>query len=76
MSKIIWSLCFLIVVGAILDTSKSFANLTTFVLFLLLNETTMSYFFHYGLLLLLFDKLDTVPSKLLMKLHDCSSNNP
>jgi len=36
----------------------------------------MTNVFHYGLLLLLFDKLVTTPSKLLMKLHDCSHSNP
>jgi len=46
--------------------TKSFASFTTFAPFWLLSETTMSYVFHNGLLLLLMDKLVTAPSKLLM----------
>jgi len=48
--------------------SKSFARFTTFVPFSLLNYTTMSYFFHNGILLLLFDKIRTAAPRLSVKL--------
>jgi len=51
----------------VLRISKTFASFTTFVPFSLLNDTTMSYFFHNYILLLLFDILCTAPRRLLIK---------
>jgi len=53
---------------------ESFASFATIVIFSLLSETVMSYFFHNVMLLLLFDNLRTAPPRLSIKLTRC--NNP
>jgi len=65
--KIFHHYCFKVEVNVIVGMSKSIVSFVTFLPFTQMNETTMSYFFHSWILLLLLDILCTAPPRLLIK---------